>query len=230
MSPLSLVLAEDEAAIATLLTYNLENAGFTVYHAADGAQALQLIQDTQPVIALLDWMLPVFSGVELCRQLRQNPATAALPIIMITARGTEEDRIQGLDVGADDYITKPFSPNEVIARIRAVLRRSMPSQRDDAVLAHGDIILDANTHKVRRAGHDIHLGPTEFKLLQHFMQRPEQVFTREDLLKAAWRHDIFVEIRTVDVHIRRLRKALNAHGEDIIRTVRSAGYAFSVEE
>lgn len=224
MKPAVLVV-EDEAAITTLLQYNLEREGYRVADARDGEEALLLIDEDRPDLVILDWMLPQISGIELCRRLRGRAETRNLPIIMLTARGEEADRIRGLDTGADDYVTKPFSMTELLARIRAVLRRIRPALADDLV-TFGDIQLDRSAHRVRRAGRDVHLGPTEFRLLDHLIQYPGRVFTREQLLDAVWGSDVYVEARTVDVHIGRLRKALNRKGEpDPIRTVRSAGYA-----
>ncbi len=218
-----ILIAEDEAPIATLLKYNLEKEGFTVITAVDGEHALRLVHSEHPDVVLLDWMMPVLSGVDVCRRLRGDAKTRSLPILMITARGEESDRIQGLDTGADDYITKPFSPAEVIARIKAVLRRAQPD-REGSIIKRGDIEMDIASHKVRRNNQEIHLGPTEYRLLRYFMENPSKVFSREHLLDAIWGNDVYVEVRTVDVHIRRLRKALNDAGHDPIRTVRSAGY------
>lgn len=223
--PLILVV-EDEEALTTLLTYNLESEGYRVVSTDCGEDVAMLVDENQPDLVLLDWMLPDYSGIEICRQLRARRATKNLPIIMLTARSEESDRIRGLDTGADDYITKPFSVSELNARIRAVLRRLRPALADDIDTA-GDISLDRAAHRVRRRGRDIHLGPKEFQLLSHLMAQPGRVFSREQLLDAVWGSDIYVELRTVDVHVGRLRKALN-EGEDTdpIRTVRSAGYAF----
>jgi two-component system phosphate regulon response regulator PhoB len=218
-----ILIAEDEAPIATLLKYNLEKEGFTVITAVDGEHALRLVHSEHPDVVLLDWMMPVLSGVDVCRRLRGDAKTRSLPILMITARGEESDRIKGLDTGADDYITKPFSPAEVIARIKAVLRRAQPD-REGSIIKRGDIEMDIASHKVRRNNQEIHLGPTEYRLLRYFMENPSKVFSREHLLDAIWGNDVYVEVRTVDVHIRRLRKALNDAGHDPIRTVRSAGY------
>jgi len=224
LKPLVL-LVEDEADIVTLLKYNLEKEGFRVVSAGDGEEALLLASEQTPQIVLLDWMLPLMSGLEVCRQLRRAPKTRDVPIIMLTARGEEADRVRGLNSGADDYITKPFSPTELVARMRAVLRRTVPALNDE-MLRFADVVMDLAAHRVRRGGRDVHLGPTEFRLLRHFMQHPGRVFSREQLLDIVWGHDVYVEPRTVDVHIRRLRKALNDETEaDIIRTVRSAGYA-----
>ena len=224
LKPLVLVV-EDEADIVTLLKYNLEKEGFRVVTAGDGEEALLLAGEQTPNIVLLDWMLPLMSGLEVCRQLRRSPKTRDIPIIMLTARGEEGDRVRGLNSGADDYLTKPFSPTELVARMRAVLRRAAPALNDE-LLRFADVEMDLASHRVRRQGRDVHLGPTEFRLLRHFLQHPGRVFSREQLLDMVWGHDVYVEPRTVDVHIRRLRKALNEETEvDIIRTVRSAGYA-----
>jgi two-component system phosphate regulon response regulator PhoB len=224
MSPLILIV-EDEAALVTLLRYNLEREGFRVVSAPDGEEALLLAREEKPDLVLLDWMLPLLSGIEVCRQLRRLPETRAVPIIMLTARGEEGDKLRGLDSGADDYVTKPFSPSELIARIRAVMRRTRPAASGE-VLHYDDLVMDLASHRVRRKGRDIHLGPTEFRLLRHLMEHQGRVFSREQLLDIVWGQDVYVEPRTVDVHIRRLRKAINAEEEaDLIRTVRSAGYA-----
>ena len=224
LKPLVLVV-EDEADIATLLRYNLEKEGFRVNVAGDGEEALLLAGEQTPNIVLLDWMLPLMSGIEVCRQMRRNNKMRDIPIIMLTARGEEADRVRGLNSGADDYITKPFSPTELLARMRAVLRRATPGMTDET-LQFADVTMDLAAHRVRRNGRDVHLGPTEFRLLRHFMQHPGRVFSREQLLDLVWGHDVYVEPRTVDVHIRRLRKAMNEETEmDLIRTVRSAGYA-----
>jgi len=196
-----------------------------VLQATDGEEAMLLDEEEVPDLAILDWMLPQLSGIEVCRRLRARPATANLPIIMVTARGEESDRIRGLDTGADDYITKPFSTAELLARVRAVMRRIRPALTEDLV-TFGDLMLDKVTHRVKRGDREVHLGPTEFRLLQHLMEYPGRVFSREQLLDAVWGSDVYVEARTVDVHVGRLRKALNENEErDPIRTVRSAGYA-----
>lgn len=224
MKPM-VVVVEDETALSTMLQYNLEHEGYDVAVAADGEEALVVIEEKKPDLVLLDWMLPEISGIEVCRRLRANNATANIPIIMLTARGEEADRIRGLDIGADDYITKPFSMVELLARVRAVLRRVRPALAADTV-HFGDIFVDRAAHRVRRGARDVHLGPTEYRLLEHLLQYPGRVFSREQLLDAVWGSDVYVETRTVDVHIGRLRKALNRDGEhDPIRTVRSAGYA-----
>ncbi len=227
MNPFVLVV-EDEDALATLLQYNLEKEGYQVALAADGEEALLLVDERLPDLVVLDWMLPKISGIELCRRLRGRSETRNMPIMMLTARGEESDRIRGLDTGADDYVTKPFSMTELAARIRAVLRRIRPGLAEDRV-SHGDIVMDRVAHRVRRSGREIHLGPTEFRLLDYLMQHPGRVFSREQLLDSVWGSDVYVEARTVDVHIGRLRKALNNDEEvDPIRTVRSAGYSLDV--
>ena len=224
MKPL-ILLVEDEAALVTLLRYNLDREGFRLVEARDGEEALVLAKEEKPDLILLDWMLPLMSGLEVCRQLRRASETRETPIIILTARGEETDKIRGLDSGADDYITKPFSPAELIARIRAVLRRAQPGLASET-LEFGNLSMDLAAHRVRRGGRHIHLGPTEFRLLRYLLQHPGRVFSREQLLDAVWGRDVYVEPRTVDVHIRRLHKALNDSDEpDLIRTVRSAGYA-----
>ena len=227
MKPHVLVV-EDEDDIVTLLRYTLEREGFRVSAAANGEEALLLCREQMPDLVLLDWMLPLLSGSDVCRQLRRTDDTAGIPVIMLTARGEETDRVRGLDAGADDYITKPFSLVEVVARIRAVLRRTRPGSQVSQ-LTFADLAMDLASHRVTRNGRTIHLGPTEFRLLRHFMEYPRRVFSRTQLLDRVWGRDVYVEVRTVDVHIRRLRKALNGDGEmDLIRTVRSAGYALEV--
>ena len=223
-----MLIVEDEDSLATLLQYNLEKEGFEVAVSGDGEEALMVIEERQPDLILLDWMLPKISGIEVCRRLRQRSSTRNLPILMLTARGEEGDRIRGLDTGADDYVVKPFSMTELTARVRAILRRIRPGLAEDRV-RHGNISMDRIAHRVKRANEDIHLGPTEFRLLDYFMQYPGRVFSREQLLNAVWGSDVYVETRTVDVHIGRLRKALSSgQGDDPIRTVRSAGYALDV--
>ncbi|HEY9219823.1 MAG TPA: phosphate regulon transcriptional regulator PhoB [Phenylobacterium sp.] len=228
MKPKILVV-EDEDALATLLHYNLEKEGYDVALAPDGEEALTQVKERLPDLVILDWMLPKVSGIEVCRRLRAKPESRNVPIIMLTARGEESDRIRGLDTGADDYVVKPFAMSELSARVRAVLRRLRPGLADDSV-GVGDIVIDRVAHRVKRGGKEVHLGPTEFRLLDHFMQNPGRVFSREQLLDAVWGSDVYVEARTVDVHVGRLRKALN-HGQsaDPIRTVRSAGYALDLE-
>lgn len=220
-----ILIVEDEAALSTLLAYNLEKEGFTVRVAADGEQAVEALAEEQPDLVLLDWMLPHYSGIEICRRIRRDPATRALPVIMLTAKGEEADRIRGLDTGADDYVTKPFSPAELIARVRALLRRARPAVGADELTA-GDIVMDLAAYRVRIGGAEVELGPTEFKLLRHFMEHPGRVYSRDQILDGVWGRDVHVEDRTVDVHIGRLRKVLRAAtGRDPIRTVRGAGYS-----
>jgi two-component system, OmpR family, phosphate regulon response regulator PhoB len=224
----NILVVEDEESLATLLSYNLAKEGYQVSQCADGEEALILIDEKQPDLVILDWMLPSVSGIEVCRRLRQRGETRNLPIIMLTARGEESDRIRGLDTGADDYVVKPFSMTELCARVRAVLRRIRPGLAEDKV-RRGDIVIDRVAHRVKRGAQDVHLGPTEFRLLDYFMQHPGRVFSREQLLDAVWGSDVYVETRTVDVHIGRLRRALNPDGfEDPIRTVRSAGYSLDI--
>lgn len=226
--PLVLVV-EDEAALATMLRYNLEKQGFRVEEAADGQEALTRIAEMSPDLVLLDWMLPVMSGIEVCRQIRRGTRGRDLPVIMVTARTEDQDAVRGLNTGADDYITKPFSMDSLVARMRALLRRTnvLPAK---AQLNFHDVTVDLAAYRVQRNGRPIHLGPTEFRLLAFFMQHPGRVFAREEVLDAVWGRDIHVEPRTVDVHIRRLRRAMNAEGEiDIVRTVRAAGYALDTE-
>ena len=225
MTKPTVLVAEDEGALITLLRYNLEREGYRVLEAQDGEEALLISAEEKPDLVLLDWMLPQLSGIEVCRRLRGRQETRNVPIIMLTARGEEGDRIRGLDTGADDYMTKPFAMTELLARLRAVLRRIRPSLAED-VISVGDIEMDRGAHRVRRAGVEVHLGPTEYKLLDHLIQHPGRVFSREQLLDAVWGSDVYVEARTVDVHVGRLRKALNIEGvSDPIRTVRSAGYS-----
>ncbi len=226
--PLVLVV-EDEAALATMLRYNLEKQGFRVDEAGDGQEALSRITEARPDLVLLDWMLPVMSGIEVCRQIRRRPSTRDLPVIMVTARTEDGDSVRGLNTGADDYITKPFNMDALLARMRALLRRSS-AVLSKGVLEFYDITMDLSAHRVQRNSRPIHLGPTEFRLLEFLMQHPRRVFSREELLDAVWGRDIHVEPRTVDVHIRRLRKSINGAGEvDLVRTVRAAGYALDSE-
>lgn len=225
MASTKVLIVEDEEALATLLEYNLGKEGFDAALAGDGEEAMLKIEEEAPDLVILDWMLPKVSGIEVCRRLRAKAETRNLPIIMLTARSEEADRIRGLETGADDYLTKPFSTNELIARVRAVLRRIRPGLAEDTVKV-GNLLIDRVSHKVMREDKEIHLGPTEFRLLDHLIQHPGRVFSREQLLNAVWGSDVFVEVRTVDVHIGRLRKALNKYKQgDPIRTVRSAGYA-----
>ncbi|GAB6053240.1 phosphate regulon transcriptional regulator PhoB [Magnetospira thiophila] len=229
MKPLILIV-EDEAPQAEVLRYNLEKADFRTSIAGSGEIALAKVGEEPPDLVILDWMLPELSGLEVCRRLRANKETRALPVIMLTARGEEGDRIRGLDNGADDYVVKPYLPSEMVARVRAVLRRSRPSLGEDK-LDYGDISIDLLEHKVTRNGKLVHLGPTEFRLLTTLIERPGRVYSREQLLDMVWGRNIHVEERTVDVHIRRLRKALNDDDQpDLIRTVRGAGYSMDEEK
>jgi two-component system phosphate regulon response regulator PhoB len=227
--PMVLVV-EDEASLVAMLRYNLEKQGFRVEEAVDGQEAIARISESPPDIVLLDWMLPVMSGIEVCRQIRRRPATRDLPVIMVTARGEDQDAVRGLNTGADDYITKPFSMDALLARLRALLRRAGPATVRGQLDFH-DIVMDQSAHRVQRNGRAVHLGPTEYRLLEFLMQHPRRVFSREELLNAVWGRDIHVEPRTVDVHIRRLRKSINGDGElDLVRTVRAAGYALDTEQ
>jgi two-component system phosphate regulon response regulator PhoB len=225
-----ILVVEDDDALGTLLRYNLEREGYVVALATDGEEALIQAEEQLPDLVILDWMLPKVSGIEVCRRLRQKPQSRNVPIIMLTARGEESDRIRGLDTGADDYVVKPFAVTELSARIRAVLRRLRPGLAEDVVV-RGALSLDRSAHRVSREGEEIHLGPTEFRMLDFFMQNPGRVFSREQLLDSVWGSDVYVEARTVDVHIGRLRKALSKGkaGFNPIRTVRSAGYALEVD-
>lgn len=224
------LIVEDEPPQAELLSYNLEKEGFRVLIAQDGEEGLLMAQENTPDAIVLDWMLPGLSGIEVCRQLRGSSDTREIPILMLTARGEEEDRVRGIETGADDYVVKPYSPREVVARIKALLRRANPSLSSEA-LQYSDIAMDLAQHKVNRGGRSIHLGPTEFRLLKTLMEKPSRVFSRERLLDLVWGRDVYVEDRTVDVHIRRLRKALNeGGGEDVIRTVRGEGYAIDTDK
>ena len=226
---LRVLIVEDEASLVTMLRYNLEKEGFDVSEASDGEEAMIVAEESPPDAIILDWMLPRMSGIEVCRQFRRRTITRAVPIIMLTARGEETDKVRGLNVGADDYMTKPFSIPELMARVRALLRRALPAQTKGE-LTYSDIVIDLDAHRVTRAGQYVNLGPTEYSLLQFLMERPGTVYSREELLNYVWGPDIYVEPRTVDVHIRRLRKALNQEGTaDLIRTVRAAGYALDAQ-
>jgi two-component system phosphate regulon response regulator PhoB len=224
-----ILLVEDDAALAELVSWHLEREGHEVVRTPDGEEALLLATENTPDLVLLDWMIEGLSGIEVCRRLRRGEATAKVPVIMLTARGEEEDRIRGLSTGADDYVTKPFSPRELVARVAAVLRRTRPALSGERLEYHG-LEMDLAQHRVRRDGDTVPLGPTEYRLLRHFLEHPGRVFSRERLLDRVWGQDSEIELRTVDVHIRRLRKAINV-GEraDLIRTVRSAGYALDAE-
>ncbi|MHA1598223.1 MAG: phosphate regulon transcriptional regulator PhoB [Alphaproteobacteria bacterium] len=229
MTPLILIV-EDEPPQVELLTYNLQSEGFRTIVAGDGEEALLLADETPPDLIVLDWMLPKMSGIEVCRRIRASKQTCDIPIIMLTARGEEEDRVRGLETGADDYMVKPYSQKEMVARIKAALRRHNASLLTDS-LSYGGVVMNLETKKVSRDSKKIHLGPKEFGLLQTLMEHPSRVFSREQLLNKVWGRDVYVEDRTVDVHIRRLRKALNADGlPDTIRTVRGAGYAIDADK
>ena len=220
-----LLLVEDDPALAELIEYRFKGEGYDVRLTGDGDEALLLAAEEAPDLVLLDWMIGGTSGIEVCRRLRREKTTAHVPIIMLTARGAEDDRIRGLETGADDYVTKPFSPRELIARVAAVLRRVRPALAGET-LNVGDLALDPTAHKVVRRNRTLAIGPTEFRLLRHFMEHPGRVFSRDQLLDAVWGTGSEIELRTVDVHIRRLRKAIEVDGApDPVRTVRSAGYA-----
>lgn len=220
-----ILIVEDEAPQAEMIRYNLEKANFRTLVATDGKSGLELAETEMPDIILLDWMLPEMSGIEVCRNLRRHPELSDVPIIMLTARGEQEDKVKGLENGADDYLIKPYYPSELVARVKAILRRSQPSLSKDELTA-GDITVDLRSHKTYRNSREIHLGPKEYRLLCVFLEQPGRVFSREQLLDRVWGHGIYVEERTVDVHIRRLRKALNQNQlTDRIRTIRGAGYA-----
>ncbi len=222
--PLVLVV-EDESAQREVLAYNLEAEGFRVARAADGEEAMLLVAEDRPDVIVLDWMMPRLSGIEVCRRLKLRPETRTIPVIMLSARTEEVDRVRGLETGADDYVVKPYSVVELMARVKAQLRRVRPASAG-VRLEFGDIVLDAETHRVSRAGRELKLGPTEFRLLAALMERPGRVWSRESLLDRVWGRDVYVDTRTVDVHIGRLRKALTRHGgADPVRTVRGAGYA-----
>ncbi|MCW8916200.1 MAG: phosphate regulon transcriptional regulator PhoB [Magnetovibrio sp.] len=221
----TVLIVEDEPPQAEMLAYNLEKEGFRVMMAENGEDGLAMAQDNVPDAIVLDWMLPGLSGIEVCRQLRSASETREIPILILTARGEEEDRVRGIETGADDYVVKPYSPREVVARLKGLLRRSNPSLSQE-VIQYADITMDLAEHKVSRAGRYVHLGPTEYRLLKTLMEKPGRVFSRERLLDLVWGRDVYVEDRTVDVHVRRLRKALNVdEAPDLIRTVRGEGYA-----
>ncbi|MGL5447417.1 MAG: phosphate regulon transcriptional regulator PhoB [Rhabdaerophilum sp.] len=224
--PLRVLIAEDEEALAVLLRYNLEAEGFEVEHAGRGDEADLRLREEPPDILILDWMMPGLSGIEICRRLRSRKETLRLPVIMLTARGEEADRVRGLETGADDYIVKPFSVPELMARVNALLRRLKPDHLAD-LMEIGEIVLDRRTKRVHRAGKELHLGPTEFRLLEFLMRAPGRVFAREQLLDGVWGRDTYIDERTVDVHVGRLRKSVTRRGQkDPIRTVRGAGYSF----
>ena len=219
------LVVEDDRAIADLIKHHFTKEGFTVTSTPSGEEALILVEEIRPALVVLDWMIEELSGIEVCRRLRRSPSNVSMPIVMLTARGEEEDRIRGLDTGADDYVTKPFSPKELVARAKALLRRASPNLVADR-LSYGGLEMDVAAHRVRRDGQPISLGPTEYRLLRHFLQSPEKVFSRQQLLELVWPHNEEIELRTVDVHIRRLRQALEkTGGPELIRTVRSEGYS-----
>ncbi|GAA3996744.1 phosphate regulon transcriptional regulator PhoB [Sphingomonas humi] len=221
-----LLLVEDDRSLAELITFHFEREGYRVTRTGDGEEALILADEVSPDLMILDWMIEGISGIEVCRRLRRRQTTANLPILMLTARGEEDDRVRGLETGADDYITKPFSPKELVARAAAVLRRVRPALAAQT-LDYAGLEMDLVAHRVRRDGKTISLGPTEYRLLRHFLENPGRVFSRQQLLETVWPHSEDIELRTVDVHIRRLRMAI---GEpDLVRTVRSAGYALDAE-
>jgi len=223
---LRVLIVEDEDTLIELLEYNFKKEGYTVETATDGESALDKILFKSPDLIILDWMLPKLSGIELCRQIRNTKQIKNIPVIMLTARGEERDRLKGLEMGADDYVTKPFSINELLARAKTVLKRVRPLFAEEEIV-YKDIIINIATHKVTRENIEIKLGPIEFNLLMFFMENINRVFSRQQLLNHVWKHDALVEPRTVDVHVRRLRKAINNDTkEDYIRTVRSAGYSF----
>src|SRR4029079_12231588 len=225
-----LLLVEDDRALADLLMWHFDREGYDIVRTADGDEALILAEERTPDLVILDWMIEGISGIEVCRRLRRRPNTAHVPIIMLTARGEESDRIRGLETGADDYVTKPFSPRELVARVGAVLRRVRPALAGEQ-LTFEDIEMDVDAHRVRRGGRAVQLGPTEFRLLRHLMENPGRVFSRDRLLDAIWPRDRDIDVRTVDVHAPRLRQALNDGGrKDVVRTVRSAGYSLDAED
>lgn len=224
-----ILIVEDEAPLLTLLRYNLEKAGFVVNEAVDGQEALNALASDAPDLVLLDWMLPVMSGLEICRQIRRNQETRRLPVIMLTARTDSQDAVRALDLGADDYVPKPFVIEALLARIRALLRRTDVSAVKGRLTFH-DLVLDQDTHRVFRAGRPLRLGPTEYRLLEFLLRHPGRVFSREQVLDGVWGRDMHVEPRTVDVHVRRLRTAINGPSEpDLVRTVRAAGYALDLD-
>ncbi len=220
-----ILIVEDEPAQREMLGYNLESEGYRISTAINGEEALLLISEEAPDVIVLDWMLPNVSGIEVCRQVKSKPETREIPVIMLSARSEESDKVRGLEIGADDYVTKPYSVTELMARVRTQLRRARPTMAGQ-VLSYEDIQLDAETHRVTRGDEQLNLGPTEFRLLSTFIEKPGRVWSRDQLLDRVWGRDIYVDTRTVDVHVGRLRKALTAKGgSDPIRTVRGAGYA-----
>ena len=224
----AILLVEDDPSLIELVRYNLEAADFDVAVEMDGDGGLMAMRERDFDLVILDWMMPNMSGIEVVRQIRRMNDKRATPVIMLTARGEETDKIRGLDTGADDYVVKPFSPAELVSRVRALLRRSTPDMGAET-LAYEDLEMDLVSHKVNRGGRSVHLGPTEYRLLRVLMENPNRVYSREQLLDKAWGQNIYVEIRTVDVHVRRLRRAINIDGKpDLIRTVRGSGYALDV--
>lgn len=231
MSEQHILIVDDEAAIREMLHLSLKKAGYEVIEAPDARQARAAIYNQMPMLILLDWMLPSTSGIEFARQLKKDPQTQQIPIIMLTAKGEEGDKVRGLEVGADDYITKPFSPRELIARIKAVLRRSASLQQENQQLVIKELQLDPAEHRVMLKGQEVQIGPTEFRLLHFFMKNPERVYSRNQVLDQVWGGNVYIEERTVDVHIRRLRKILAEHQyEHLVQTVRGVGYRFSIRE
>lgn len=228
MSSRSILIVDDESAIREVIAAALEMAGYRTLEASNAQEAHSLVVDQKPDLILLDWMMPNVSGVELARRLKRDPLTAEIPIIMLTAKGEEDHKITGLEAGADDYITKPFSPRELVARLKAVLRRSTPAGIDSPIEVNG-LRLDPNSHRVTAHGEELTMGPTEFRLLQFFMSHPERAYTRSQLLDQVWGGNVYVDERTVDVHIRRLRKALGDEFKSFIQTVRGTGYRFSTK-
>lgn len=224
--PAKVLIVEDEDSLVTLLSYNLQSEGYSVVHTPSGSDAMLMMQEERPDIVILDWMLPGLAGIEICRQIRARPETKALPVIMLTARGEEGDRIRGLQTGADDYVVKPFSVSELVARVKALLRRASPERIADVLEGNG-IKLDRVAHRVTRFGREVNVGPTEYRLLEQFMENIGRVLSRSQLLDGTWGRDSEVDERTVDVHVGRLRKAIVRGAEtDPIRTVRGAGYVF----
>jgi two-component system phosphate regulon response regulator PhoB len=225
-----LLLVEDDRALADLVTFHFERSGYDVTRTGDGEEALILADEMRPDVVLLDWMIEGVSGIEVCRRLRRRPQSANVPILMLTARGEEADKIRGLETGADDYVTKPFSPKELVARVAAVMRRVRPALAGEQ-LTYADLEMDVVRHRVRRGGQPLAMGPTEFRLLKHFLEHPGRVFSREQLLDSVWSHDADIDSRTIDVHVRRLRQAINIGDRpDLIRTVRSAGYSLDLDD
>lgn len=226
----TILVVEDESSVREMIEFALKRAGFVIMAAGDAAQAQAMMAQRTPDLILIDWMMPGLSGVDFVRRLKNSEASRRIPVIMLTARSDEMDKVQGFDVGADDYVTKPFSPRELVARIKAVLRRAAPTAQDRVMDVEG-LRLDPSDHRVTAHGNAVDLGPTEFRMLHFFMAHPERVYSRGQLLDKVWGSDVYIEERTVDVHIRRLRKALAEHGHDrLIQTVRGTGYRFSARD